>query len=77
MPITLLFMDNLGGSEVLFLAFLPLVALLLLVWLLRRPKPTGASVTHVADELQKLHQLREQGVLSEAEFEEQKRRLLK
>ncbi|WP_412763147.1 SHOCT domain-containing protein [Pseudonocardia alni] len=38
--------------------------------------PTGSVHVSVADELQKLSQLRASGVLSDSEFDEQKRRLL-
>jgi len=39
-------------------------------------KPSGGSVSSVADELKKLLELKQLGVLSEKEFEEQKKKLL-
>lgn len=39
------------------------------------PAPTGGEVS-VADELAKLHALMQQGILSQGEFEQEKRRLL-
>jgi hypothetical protein len=38
--------------------------------------PTGASLTSVADEISKLRDLRDQGILTPAEFERQKNNLL-
>ncbi|WP_139921902.1 SHOCT domain-containing protein [Hymenobacter sp. DG01] len=78
-----LLIGAIGGAEVLIIMCLLLILILSGIWRLLRPaKPTvivqqpGAPVS-VADELRKLQQLREQGVLSEQEFEEQKRRLLR
>ncbi|MFE4991442.1 DUF4429 domain-containing protein [Streptomyces mirabilis] len=40
------------------------------------PQPTGAQSPSLADELAKLGQLMQQGILTQAEFEQQKARLL-
>jgi hypothetical protein len=78
----LLFMGDIGGAELLIIMSLLLLLILAGIWRLLRPsKPTvvvqqTTSPLSVADELSKLQQLREQGVLTAQEFEEQKRRLL-
>jgi hypothetical protein len=78
-----LFLGDIGGAELLLLTLLLLVLILASIWRLLRPfKPTvivqqPAPTLSVADELHKLQQLREQGVLTVPEFEEQKQRLLR
>ena len=78
----LLFLGDLGGAEVMLLSLLVFgVPFALLLWWLVRPKKPPVSLhqngSSVADELQKLQTLYAQGVLTEAEFQAQKRRLLK
>ena len=41
-----------------------------------QPVPTKSSPSKVADELKKLHELKEAGIISDLEFETQKQRLL-
>lgn len=78
----LLFLGDIGGTEILLIMGLLLLLILAAIWRLLRPtkqtvvvQPPGPPFS-VADELLKLQQLREQGVLTSAEFEEQKKRLL-
>ncbi|WP_045689433.1 SHOCT domain-containing protein [Hymenobacter sp. AT01-02] len=79
----LLFLGDIGGTELLIILLLLLALILSAIWRLLRPaKPTvivqqPSPPMSVADELLKLQQLREQGVLTTQEFEEQKRRLLR
>jgi hypothetical protein len=76
-------MANIGGPEILIILGLLLVLILAAIWRLLRPAKHTVVVQSpslplsVADELLKLQQLREQAVLTTAEFEEQKRRLLR
>jgi hypothetical protein len=78
----LLFLGDIGGAEMLLILGLLLALILAAIWRLLRPAKQTVVVQSpgpplsVADELLKLQQLREQGVLTSAEFEEQKRRLL-
>jgi hypothetical protein len=82
MSTSLLLIGNIGGTEVLLLSLIPLLLLFGLIRrLFRSSKPAvvmhqASATISVADELRKLQVLREQGVLTEAEFTEQKRRLL-
>ncbi|RPD45835.1 hypothetical protein DNI29_16940 [Hymenobacter sediminis] len=79
----LLLMGGIGGTKLLIIMCLLLVLVLAGIWRLLRPaKPTvivqqPSGPVSVADELLKLQQLHQQGVLSTTEFEEQKRRLLR
>jgi len=82
MLLTLFLIGNIGSTELVLLLLLPLLLLLVLIRrLFRSSKPTvivqSSASPSVADELRKLQELREQGVLTAAEFEEQKRRLLR
>ncbi|QNE42347.1 SHOCT domain-containing protein (plasmid) [Hymenobacter sp. NBH84] len=77
----LLFLGDLGGAEVMLLSLIVFgLPFALLFWWLVRPKKPPVHVHQnggsVADELQKLQTLHAQGVLTEAEFQTQKRRLL-
>lgn len=78
----LLGIGNFGGTEVLLVSFILLLLFFALIRRLLRSKPT--VVIHqtnpnrsVADELRKLQELREQGVLTLDEFEQQKKRALR
>jgi hypothetical protein len=79
----LLFLGDLGGSEVMLISLIPALLIIAVLWRIFRPsKPTvivqQSSTAHsVADELNKLQMLREQGVLTEEEFRAQKERLLR
>jgi hypothetical protein len=79
----LLLMGNIGTTELFVIMGLFLMLILAAIWRLLRPaKQTvviqpPSSPASVADELHKLQQLRQQGVLTADEFEEQKRRLLR
>lgn len=77
----LLFLGDLGGAEVMLLSLIIFgLPFALIVWWLVRPKKPPVIIHQnggsVADELQKLQTLCTQGVLTEAEFQAQKRRLL-
>ncbi|MDF7810911.1 SHOCT domain-containing protein [Hymenobacter sp. YC55] len=79
----LLLIGNVGAAELLIIMGLLLTLILAAIWRLLRPakqtvvvQQPSASVS-VANELLKLQQLLQQGVLTPAEFEEQKRRLLR
>lgn len=78
----LLFLSDLSGAEAMLLSLLVFGApFVLIVWWLMRPKKPQVSLHQhggsVANELQKLQALYAQGVLTEAEFQTQKRRLLR
>lgn len=76
-----LILGYIGGSTLLLIMLivfgLPLFLIILVVWRWFRPRKPALAPVSVADELVKLQQLREQDVLTEQEFEEQKRRLLR
>ncbi len=77
----LLFLGNIGGTEVLLLLVLFSLSLIFVIRRLFRSKPTviinqSQPTSSVADELRKLQHLREQGVLTTQEFDKQKARLL-
>lgn len=82
MLISLFLIGSIGTTEILLLLLLPVVLLLALLRRLLRPS-TPAVVVHqnapfrsVADELQKLQQLRDAGTITLAEFDQQKAKLL-
>ena len=82
----LLFLADLGGSELLLLLLLAVVPLLLIIgllllWRLLRPRRSAGSVPpgslFVADELRKLEELRDRGAITPTEFDAQKLKLLR
>ncbi|WP_210116345.1 SHOCT domain-containing protein [Hymenobacter fodinae] len=79
----LLLMGNIGGAELLIITVLLLALILAGIWRLLRPAKHTVIVQQpsapvsLADELLKLQQLYEQGVLTAQEFEEQKKRVLR
>ncbi|MBC6606961.1 SHOCT domain-containing protein [Hymenobacter sp. BT188] len=77
----LLFLGDIGGTEVMLISMLSVLLFILVLWRIFRPsKPVVVqhqSTSSVADELLKLQALRKEGALTEQEFEAQKQRLMR
>ncbi|MCG9618942.1 superinfection immunity protein [Vibrio diabolicus] len=50
--------------------------LIALIWCFVVPEKKAASITNIADEIDKLHSLKERGVISESEFNAKKKELM-
>jgi uncharacterized membrane protein YqjE len=77
----LLVVDDLGDAELLLIAFgiVSLVLLVVVLWPDKSNKPAVSqplSSRYVAEELRALQQLRNEGKMSEEQFEAEKKRLL-
>ena len=58
--------------------FVPVsIVLFIIAWGLSEKKETNSSVSNLSEQLLKLYELKEKGILSDKEFNEQKKKILK